>query len=140
MNTTGETFTPSAVPPPPSRIGTVLAVTGAVMQAGPLIGILGTVVGMLSAFHELSSGSAGTGDPGHLSKAIGVTLITTAIGMATAVVGVVLMLLGLLVFRCRQRWLVNTLAAVGIFWLLIVPGLAIWARLNSHGVPPGMHF
>ncbi len=49
----------------------------------PMVGLLGTVTGMVSAFEHL--GTAGVGDPSGLSAAIGEVLIATASGLAIAI-------------------------------------------------------
>ena len=49
----------------------------------PLLGLLGTVVGMIQAFEAITS--QGVGDPRMLSGGIGVALITTAAGLMVAI-------------------------------------------------------
>lgn len=49
----------------------------------PMVGLLGTVTGMVSAFEVL--GSSGIGDPSALAGAIGEVLIATASGLAIAI-------------------------------------------------------
>jgi biopolymer transport protein ExbB len=49
----------------------------------PMIGLTGTVTGMMSAFENL--GASGIGDPSGLSKAIGEVLIATAGGLFIAI-------------------------------------------------------
>ncbi len=49
----------------------------------PMIGLLGTVTGMIKAFQTL--GSAGIGDPSSLSAAIGEVLVATASGLFIAI-------------------------------------------------------
>ena len=49
----------------------------------PMIGLLGTVTGMIKAFDTL--GSAGIGDPSKLSAAIGEVLVATASGLLIAI-------------------------------------------------------
>lgn len=49
----------------------------------PMIGLTGTVVGMMSAFENL--GSSGIGDPSGLAAAIGEVLIATASGLFIAI-------------------------------------------------------
>lgn len=54
------------------------------VQAAPMLGLLGTVLGMIAAFYELSSGG-GAVDPTALAGGIWVALITTAAGLAVAI-------------------------------------------------------
>jgi len=49
----------------------------------PMIGLLGTVTGMIKAFATL--GSSGIGDPSKLSEAIGEVLVATASGLLIAI-------------------------------------------------------
>ncbi len=127
MNTVAETETPN--PRQGSRAGLVLAAIGAWMQLGPFIGVAGTVLGMIRAFQEM--GSSGVGDPGSLSKPIGEVLISTAVGMVASFVGLVLMLIGFVLYQCRQRWLVWLLICVGAVWLTVVPAGVILARMSG---------
>jgi biopolymer transport protein ExbB len=56
----------------------------AVVQAAPMLGLLGTVMGMISAFGELSSGG-GAIEPAALAEGIWAALLTTAAGLAIAI-------------------------------------------------------
>lgn len=56
----------------------------AVVQAAPMLGLLGTVVGMISAFGELSKGG-GAIDPSALATGIWAALLTTAAGLGIAI-------------------------------------------------------
>ena len=49
----------------------------------PMIGLLGTVTGMIKAFQQL--GAAGIGDPSGLAAAIGEVLVATASGLIIAI-------------------------------------------------------
>lgn len=49
----------------------------------PMVGLLGTVTGMIKAFHTLGSG--GIGDPSKLAAAIGEVLVATATGLLVAI-------------------------------------------------------
>ena len=55
-----------------------------IVQAAPMIGLLGTVVGMISAFGELSAGG-GAVDPAALATGIWTALLTTAAGLGVAI-------------------------------------------------------
>ncbi|MFQ6549989.1 MotA/TolQ/ExbB proton channel family protein [Aestuariibius sp. 2305UL40-4] len=57
----------------------------AVVQAAPMLGLLGTVIGMIDAFGTLSA-SEGAVDPALLAGGIWTALTTTAIGLAIALV------------------------------------------------------
>ncbi|MFV0301288.1 MAG: MotA/TolQ/ExbB proton channel family protein [Paracoccus sp. (in: a-proteobacteria)] len=54
-----------------------------VVQAAPMLGLLGTVIGMIDAFSALSQ-STGAIDPAQLASGIWTALTTTAIGLAIA--------------------------------------------------------
>jgi biopolymer transport protein ExbB len=57
----------------------------AVVQAAPMLGLLGTVVGMIDAFGALSA-TQGAADPALLAGGIWTALTTTAAGLAIALV------------------------------------------------------
>ena len=54
-----------------------------VAQAAPMLGLLGTVIGMVSAFSTL--GQTGQADPAQLAGDISVALLTTMWGLMTAI-------------------------------------------------------
>ena len=56
----------------------------AVVQAAPMLGLLGTVIGMISAFGALSA-AGGAVDPSALATGIWAALLTTAMGLAVAI-------------------------------------------------------
>lgn len=55
-----------------------------IVQAAPMLGLLGTVLGMIDAFGALAA-SGGVGDPGQLAGGIWLALSTTAVGLAIAI-------------------------------------------------------
>ncbi|MEZ5805105.1 MAG: MotA/TolQ/ExbB proton channel family protein [Rhizobiaceae bacterium] len=61
-----------------------LRILESVVQAAPMMGLLGTVIGMISAFGELSA-SGGAIDPAALATGIWAALLTTAAGLAVAI-------------------------------------------------------
>lgn len=56
---------------------------GTIAAVSPLLGLLGTVTGMIRTFSALTSG--GTGDPAALAGGISEALITTAAGLMVAI-------------------------------------------------------
>jgi biopolymer transport protein ExbB len=54
------------------------------VQAAPMLGLLGTVLGMIAAFNEMSLGG-GAVDPTELAGGIWVALSTTALGLTIAI-------------------------------------------------------
>jgi len=60
---------------------------GTIAAIAPFLGLLGTVVGIISAFNSISA--TGVGDPRVLAGGIGQALITTAAGLIVAIPSVV---------------------------------------------------
>lgn len=65
------------------RIERSLTLLGVIVTVAPLLGLLGTVTGMISTFDVITQ--HGTGDPKLLSHGISEALITTEFGLAVAV-------------------------------------------------------
>jgi biopolymer transport protein ExbB len=61
-----------------------LRVLEATAQVAPLLGLFGTVIGMMGAFQALQA-AGGDADPAALAGGIWVALITTAVGLAVAI-------------------------------------------------------
>ncbi len=97
--------------PPTNGPGKALALAGAVLQLGPVIGVLGTVAGTMRAFQTL--GSRGIDNPRQLAAAMSIVLCATAAGAVLGLVGLILLLVS--VFGCRYR-------APWLFWFLVIYG------------------
>ena len=67
-----------------------LRVIEAVVQVAPLLGLFGTVLGMIQAFAALQSAGA-EADPAVLAGGISVALLTTAVGLAVAIPSVLVL-------------------------------------------------
>lgn len=65
------------------RLQTRISYLSVIGVCTPMIGLLGTVTGMIKAFATL--GNAGIGDPSSLSAAIGEVLVATAAGLSIAI-------------------------------------------------------
>lgn len=80
------------------RIRSLLVVFQAVAAIAPLLGLLGTVVGMINTFQAITL--YGTGDPRTMAGGISQALVTTVLGLAVAVPAVIAH--AVLDARCRS--------------------------------------
>ena len=60
-----------------------LRILGAIANLAPMLGLLGTVLGMIKAFNVISQ--SGTGNPGLVASGISEALITTAAGLMVGI-------------------------------------------------------
>ena len=67
------------------KVGARLWILDTIVTAAPLIGLLGTILGIMDTFRALSAG--GISDPAAVSRGIGDALLATAIGIGTALFG-----------------------------------------------------
>jgi len=59
----------------------------ALVAAAPLLGLLGTVIGMMDTFHATASFASAAPDASSLANGIGKALVTTQAGLASAIPG-----------------------------------------------------
>ncbi|HJP31445.1 MAG TPA: MotA/TolQ/ExbB proton channel family protein [Candidatus Latescibacteria bacterium] len=64
-------------------LGRFLLVLSTIATVAPLLGLLGTILGMITAFESIAR--AGTGDPQVVASGISVALLTTAGGLIIAI-------------------------------------------------------
>ncbi|MBI5759390.1 MAG: MotA/TolQ/ExbB proton channel family protein [Planctomycetales bacterium] len=62
-----------------------LAWVGTCVRTGPMLGLLGTVLGIVGTFGELGKMGSSGGDPGALAAGIGTALFATALGLTVAI-------------------------------------------------------
>lgn len=67
------------------KVGARLWMLDTIVTAAPLVGLLGTILGIMDTFNALSAG--GISDPAAVSRGIGAALLATAIGIGTALFG-----------------------------------------------------
>jgi hypothetical protein len=109
-----------------SQRGAFIAKLGAWLQLAQVIGFGGTVIGMMKSFKVLSE--SGRSDPSILSEAIGGVLISTFIGIALSLIGIVLVIIAITACRYRSAWM---------FWFLCIYG---GLMSFSHFFPFGLFF
>lgn len=79
-------------------LGRSLAMIGVLVSVAPLLGLLGTVLGMIETFQVIST--FGTGNASAMANGISIALITTESGLLIAVPG--LFLSGILLQQCSR--------------------------------------
>src|SRR5258708_18082856 len=74
--------------------------SGGIPLLGPVIGLIGTVFGMVGAFDTLGSSRVANTDK--LSSDIGVTLISTASGFFIGLIGLIFFMVCLIYWLCTR--------------------------------------
>jgi biopolymer transport protein ExbB len=69
------------------KISARLWLLDTIITGAPLLGLLGTILGIMQTFTALAQG--GVSDPALVSRGIGLALVATAIGIGTALIGLV---------------------------------------------------
>jgi len=67
------------------RLEKHLSALGTIASAAPLMGLFGTVVGMIEIFGSQSTGGVGGGNPAQLAHGISIALYNTAFGLIVAI-------------------------------------------------------
>jgi biopolymer transport protein ExbB len=67
------------------KVSARLWILDTIVTAAPLLGLLGTIFGIMETFNALAAG--GVSDPAAVSRGIGTALLATAVGIATALLG-----------------------------------------------------
>lgn len=70
-----------------------MIVTGSILAMGPVLGMLGTVMGMIRAFDAMKG--SGMGSPQRLASGIGAALWSTAVGLVVWPIGLALLIGGI---------------------------------------------
>ncbi|HSI14422.1 MAG TPA: MotA/TolQ/ExbB proton channel family protein [Chthoniobacter sp.] len=99
--------------------GKALAVVGAVLQLGPVIGVMATSIGMLHSFGVLAQENVS--DPRALAGKMGEVLIFTLLGFLVGLIGLILIFVALVRSQYRARWLYWILVADGFLYQIAFP-------------------
>lgn len=67
------------------RLERYLSALGTIASAAPLLGLLGTVIGMIEIFGSQAPGTVGGSNPAQLAQGISIALYNTAFGLIVAI-------------------------------------------------------
>ena len=67
------------------RLEKYLSALATIASAAPLLGLLGTVIGMIEIFGSQAGSATGTGNPAQLAQGISMALYNTAFGLVVAI-------------------------------------------------------
>ncbi len=112
------------------RVSGRLWILDTIVTAAPLLGLLGTIFGIMETFNALAAG--GVSDSAAVSRGIGTALIATAIGIATALLG----LLGNNVLSRRAHVLMEDFKALLLSLSAGQTGESRGAALSTHAALP----
>jgi len=118
-----------------STKGKPLAIAGVILQFGTLLGIAGTVIGMVRAFPLLGQHTEEAQQA--VAEYIALALYTTAGGMVLSAAGTILLLIALFRVKYRAPWFRVALWIFSILWLFSIPigtilGIVVIVYLVKH--------
>lgn len=109
-----------------------LSVLGTIGANAPFVGLLGTVLGIVKAAHDLTGGgAAGQGDPNAVMAGVFEALVATAVGLFVAIPAVV-------AFNLFQRRVRNTMSSVDSLAHLVLSNVRVESRKagDAAAAPP----
>ena len=98
--------------------GRRLAIIGVILFTGPILGLIGTVIVIISAFSTLAE--SGTATPEDLASDISVALISTLIGITIGILGVILILIAFWGKKNREKWFFWWSVILSCVWCLAI--------------------
>lgn len=98
-----------------------LSILATIGSNAPFVGLLGTVLGIVKAAHDLSGGASGAGDPNAVMAGVFEALVATAVGLFVAIPAVV-------AFNLLQRRVRNTMANVDSLAHLVLANVRVESR------------
>ena len=100
--TTGESAIQTELPSKAKLWMRAIWASVAMIIVPPMLGLVGTVIGMVGAFGELKN--SGGADPKALAGDISVALLTTFYGLIFSIVGLILLIVSFVRYRsCRTK-------------------------------------
>ena len=110
-----------------------LSILATIGSNAPFVGLLGTVLGIVKAAHDLTGGGTGQGDPNAVMAGVFEALVATAVGLFVAIPAVV-------AFNLLQRRVRNTIAQVDSLAHLVLANVRTDSRKTpaAESVPPAV--
>jgi biopolymer transport protein ExbB len=71
------------------NVDSKLSILGTIGSNAPFVGLLGTVLGIIKAAHDMGAQSGGSGDPGAVMAGVFEALVATAVGLCVAIPAIV---------------------------------------------------
>lgn len=106
-----------------------LSILATIGSNAPFVGLLGTVLGIVKAAHDLSGGGTGAGDPNAVMAGVFEALVATAVGLFVAIPAVV-------AFNLLQRRVRNTMANVDSLAHMVLANVRVENRKPLAGDVP----
>jgi biopolymer transport protein ExbB len=100
-----------------------LSVLATIGSNAPFVGLLGTVLGIVKAAHDLSGGEAGKGDPNAVMAGVFEALVATAVGLCVAIPAVV-------AFNLLQRRVRKIMANADSLAHLVLANIRVETKKN----------
>jgi biopolymer transport protein ExbB/TolQ len=101
-----------------------LSILATIGSNAPFVGLLGTVLGIVKAAHDLSGGEAGKGDPNAVMAGVFEALVATAVGLCVAIPAVV-------AFNLLQRRVRNIMANADSLAHLVLANIRVESKKGA---------
>jgi biopolymer transport protein ExbB len=106
-----------------------LSILATIGSNAPFIGLLGTVLGIVKAAHDMTGGASGVADPNAVMAGVFEALVATAVGLFVAIPAVV-------AFNLLQRRVRNTMANVDSLAHMILANVRVDQKKGPAGDIP----
>ena len=101
-----------------------LSILATIGNNAPFVGLLGTVLGIVKAAHDLTGGGTGKGDPNAVMAGVFEALVATAVGLFVALPAVV-------AYNMFQRRVRNTMANVDSLAHLVLANIRVDSKRSG---------
>ena len=96
--------------------GRIIAALALVLYAGPIWGMIGTIIGMMRSFNSLAQNEVARQED--LTAGISFALNSTMIGFCVGLLGFILILVSMIITKNREKWFFWWSVILSIPWFL----------------------